>query len=67
MQVKSMQLAQTWLEYLTEMSEYAVLANAEVCRNLLVLTSLCSGIGDGWRASACTAYADGEATCLEYR
>ena len=61
-----MQLAQTWLECLTEMSEYAILANAGICRNLVVLTSFPSGMGDGWRASACTLLADGEATRLEY-
>lgn len=54
MKAKSMQLAQTWLEYLTGISEYAGLANAGVYRNLLVLTSFRSGMGGGWRASACT-------------
>lgn len=54
MQVKLMQFAQTWLEYLSEMSEYAGLANAGVYRNLLVLPSVWSGRADGWRASVCT-------------
>lgn len=47
-----MQLAETWLEYLTEMPEYAVLENVEIHRNLSELTSFWSAMADGWRTSA---------------